>query len=43
MFKFTVNPEMGIDPENNDEPLFTCEKFKETLDNMDIVDFKLKF
>ena len=43
MFKFTVNPEMGNDPENNDEPLFTCEKFNETLDNMDIVDFKLKF
>lgn len=43
MFVFTVNPEMGADQEENDEPVFNCDKLKEVLEKIDIVDFKLVF
>jgi hypothetical protein len=32
MFVFTVNPEMGADQEENEEPVFTCEKLYTVLE-----------
>lgn len=41
MFLFTVNPAMGADKDNTEEPIFSCEKFHNIIESINLVDFKL--